>query len=109
MRRPLVSTWRPLLAAGLSFALPTILGGCHDDSARPEARTAERAVGIDPERSKRSTTVTRDVNVITDVKVQDPKTGRILSEKVERAPVKITEETRKDVKVEVGETRATAK
>jgi hypothetical protein len=111
MHFPQLPSWRALLIAAASAALPMGPSGCGDDSKTPEARTAEDALKIDPKGSDNSTEKTRNVIVTKETTVKDAKTGRVLSDKVESAPVTITQKTevKKNVRVDVGETKETNK
>jgi len=99
----------PLILA-LSIS-PVLLVGCGDDSHQPAAESAEKALGINPDPQKKTSTVTRDVTEVKETKVIDNKTGQVISDTKEVTPVKINEVTNvnKDVKVEVGDTKTTGK
>jgi hypothetical protein len=93
------------------FAALGLLNGCGDDSKKPAAQTAENALGIDPNAQKKSTTESRDVTEIKETKVIDNKTGVVISDKKEVTPVEVDKVTnvKTDVKVKVGETKASGK
>jgi len=105
---------RPIAQLPLILALsvsPALLVGCGDDKHQPAAESAEKALGINPDPQKKTSTVTKDVTEIKETKVIDNATGQVISDKKEVTPVKIKEETNvnKDVKVEVGDTKTTGK
>jgi hypothetical protein len=105
---------RLLSRAALSLALAGASGlliGCGDDSHKPEAQEAEKALGVNPQDQKKTTEVTRDVTVVDETKVIDNKTGQTISDTKKVTPVRVTEETnvKTDVDVKVGETKATGK
>jgi hypothetical protein len=108
MRRLLTSMTLSMALAG-TFGLLTGCGG--DDSKKPDAQTAEHALGISPQEQKKTSEVTRDVTVIKETKVIDNKTGQTISDTKEATPVRVTKETevQTDVNVKVGETKATNK
>jgi outer membrane murein-binding lipoprotein Lpp len=86
-----------------------LIAGCSNESNKPEAKTAENALGIPGDKVTKDVKETRDVKVVTDTKVIDTKTGQTISEKKEETPVKVTRETQEKVKVEanVGATKST--
>jgi hypothetical protein len=98
----------------LLLALAGISGlsiGCGDDAKKPAAQTAEKALGINPQEQKTTTTKTNDVTEVVETKVIENKTGKVVSDTKQITPVEITEKTavRKDVQVKVGETKTTGK
>jgi hypothetical protein len=88
-----------------------LLNGCGDDSNKPAAQSAEKALGINPDSEKKTTTESREVTEIKDTKVIDNKTGVVIGEKKESTPVKIDKVTnvKTDVNVKVGETKTSGK
>jgi hypothetical protein len=104
--------WLPRVILSLAMAGVTgLIGGCHDDSGKPEAKEAERALGVNPNEQKKTTEVTRDVTEVVEKKVIDNKTGQTISDKVTTTPVRVTEKTevKKDVEAKVGESKTTGK
>lgn len=102
---------RPLLLTAALAGVSGLMTGCGDDSGKPEAKIAEEAVGIQNQRDKKSSEVTRKVDVIEEIMVKDEKTGEILSKKKEVTPVVIKKETAvsTDVNVKVGDTQSSGK
>jgi hypothetical protein len=105
---------RLLSRLSLLFVLAAASGlviGCGDEANQPAAKTAETALGINPEGEKKSTTETRDVTEVKETKVIDNKTGAVISDKREVTPVKIDKVTnvKTDVNVKAGETKSTGK
>jgi len=105
MRRLLSRLALSLVLAGVSGPLT----GCGDDSDKPAAKTAEKALGVSPQ--EQTTTKTNDVTEVVETKVIDNKTGKVLSDTKQITPVEITEKTdvKKNVDVKVGETKSTGK
>jgi hypothetical protein len=101
---------RAILSLSL-FAALGLMNGCGDDSKKPEAQTAEKALGINPDAEKKTTTETREVTEIKETKVIDNKTGVVISDEKETTPVKVDKVTnvKTDVNVKVGETKTTGK
>ena len=87
-----------------------LISGCADDSAHPDAKVAEKAIGITDDKTSQAVETTRDLQVVKDTKVIDTKTGKTLSETTESTPVKVTKESKEKVNVDVkvGETKATS-
>ncbi|MBV8077204.1 MAG: hypothetical protein JO284_12435 [Planctomycetaceae bacterium] len=99
-----------MLTAALA-GVSGLMTGCGDDSGKPEAKIAEEAVGIQNQREKKSSEVTRKVDVVEEIMVKDEKTGEILSKKKAVTPVVIKKETAvsTDVNVKVGDTQSSGK
>jgi hypothetical protein len=93
------------------FAALGLMNGCSDDSNKPAAQSAEKALGINPDAEKKTTTETREVTEIKETKVIDNKTGVVISDKKEITPVKVDKVTnvKTDVNVQVGETKTSGK
>ncbi len=95
-------TWWSLLSvAGLLLTL----NGCNSDAESHAATAAQEALGVTESNAK-----TKPTRVLYEVveRVIDPETDKVLSEKKTVTPVTIQTEIKKDVKAEVGETRAEA-
>lgn len=92
-----------LSAAGLPM-------GCADDADHPDAKIAERAIGITDNKTTKAEETTRELEVVKDTKVIDRKTGEVLSETKESTPVNVTKESKEKVNVDVnvGKTQATS-
>ena len=102
---------RPLSLAAALAGVSGLMTGCGDDSGKPEAKIAEEAVGIQKQRDKKSSEVTRKLDVLEEITVKDEKTGEILSKKKAVTPVVIKKETAvsTDVNVKVGDTQTSGK
>ncbi|AGA29822.1 hypothetical protein [Singulisphaera acidiphila] len=86
-----------------------LISGCVDDADHPDAKIAEKAIGITDNKTTKAVETSRDLQVVKDTKVIDTKTGETLSETTESTPVKITKESKEKVNVDVnvGQTKAT--
>lgn len=99
------------LALAAALALPA-LPGCHNDANSPAGQSAEQAVGVKPgSESTKTVEMKRDVIVEEEKKVFDPRTGEVLSDKKVDTPVTIIQEkeVKTDVKVNVGDKKASGK
>lgn len=97
------------LAVAAALAGPLTLTGCSNEANTPEAQSAEQAAGVKPENAtSKSVTSKRDLIVTEEKKVQDPKTGEVLSDMKKTTPVSITQEKEvtTKVKVDVGDTKS---
>lgn len=101
----------PQFSLAVALTLPAVLGGlagCKNDAETPAAKSAEEALGVDPNSSRSNRTVVDKHNVIVEdtKKVTDAKTGEVLSEKTVSTPVTIEQQKseKTDVKVKVGDT-----
>ncbi len=106
----------PRLTLAAALTLPAAfagLSGCHNDAETPAAKSAEEALGIDPNGSRSNRTVTdkRDVIVQEEKKVLDAKTGEVLSDKTVSTPVtvELQKSEKSNVKVKVGDTTGNKK
>jgi len=106
MRHLLRSAFLPIIVMSAAVLVP----GCsNDESNNPDAKAAEHAIGVNGTDSTKSIETQREVNVIKDTKVVDPKTGQTISETKEVTPVTITKELQEKVNVDakVGDTKST--
>ncbi|GAC1473971.1 MAG: hypothetical protein NVSMB9_23510 [Isosphaeraceae bacterium] len=96
-------------ALGLSLVWP-FLAGCSDNKQSEAAKTAEQALGVNPDGSSKKTVESkRDVIVEQEKRVIDAQTGEVLSDKKVSTPVTISEEksVKTDVKVKIGDPKST--
>lgn len=87
-----------------------LISGCVNEADHPDAKIAEKALGINDNQTTKAVETSRDLKVIKETKVIDSKTGETLSNKTETTPVTITKETKERVNVDVnvGESKATS-
>jgi hypothetical protein len=102
--------FRSSILSAVVIGATGLTSGCTDDSAKPDAKIAEKAIGITDDKTTKPLETSRDLQVVKDTKVIDTKTGKTLSETKETTPVEITKESKEKVNVDVkvGETKATS-
>ncbi len=86
----------------------TGLCGCGGGDESDAAKTAEKALGVDQAKTSSATKEKHDVIVIDEKKVQDAKTGQILSDEKTVTPVTVEKAVKTDFQAKAGEAKTTA-
>jgi len=83
------------------------LCGCGGEDKGDAAKTAEKALGVDENKTSSATKEKHDVLVVEEKKVQDAKTGEVLSTEKTVTPVTVEKAVTTDYKAKSGEARTT--